>query len=81
MGIEKIDFIANHIPEMVCHLDPNFLCSSTKTTRQFLGLPTDSFPRLRIIAFRRLVPIRKLNEKHMLCDLAVALILTPRLYL
>ena len=28
---EGIDFIGNHILEMVCHLDPNFLCSLTKT--------------------------------------------------
>ena len=63
---EKIDFIGNHIPEMVCHLDPNFLCSSTKTIRQFLGLPTDGSRRLRIIVFRRLLPIRKLKEKDML---------------
>ena len=26
---EKIDFIGNHIPEIVCHLDPNFLRSSS----------------------------------------------------
>ena len=63
---EKIDFIGNHIPEMIFHLDPNFLCSSTKTIRQFLGLPTDGSRRLRIIAFRRLLPIRKLKEKDML---------------
>ena len=48
---EKIDFIGDHIPEMVCHLDPNFLCSSTKTIRQFLGLSTDGSRRLRLIAF------------------------------
>jgi len=63
---EKIDFIGDHIPEMVCHLDPNFLCSSTKTIRQFLGLSTDGSRRLRMIAFRRLLPIEKLEEKDML---------------
>ena len=63
---EKIDFIGNCIPEMVFHLDPDFLCSSIKTIRQFLGLPTDGFRRLCIIAFRRLQPIRKLKEKDML---------------
>ena len=63
---EKIDFIGNHIPEMVCHLDPNFLCSSTKTIRQFLGLSTDGSRRLRMIAFRRLLSIEKLKEKDML---------------
>jgi len=63
---EKINFIGNHIPEMVCHLDPNFLCSSTKTIRQFLHLSTDGSRRLRMIAFRRLLPIRKLKEKDML---------------
>ena len=63
---KKIDFIGNHIPEMVCHLNPNFLCSSTKTVRQFLGLPTDGSRRLRIIAFRLLLPIKKLKEKDML---------------
>jgi len=63
---EKIDFIGDHIPEMVCHLDPNFLCSSTKTIRQFLGLSTDGSRRLRMIAFRRLLPIKRLKEKDML---------------
>jgi hypothetical protein len=55
---EKIDLIGNHIPEMICGVDPNFLCSSTKTIRQFLGLPTNNSRRLRIIAFRQLLPIR-----------------------
>ena len=50
---EKIDFIGNHIPEMVFHLDPNFLCSSTKTIRQFLSLSTDGSRRLRMIAYCR----------------------------
>ena len=63
---EKIDLIGNHIPEMVCHLDSNFLCSSTKTIRQFLGLSTDGSRRLRIIVFRRLRPIKELKEKDML---------------
>jgi len=63
---EGIDFIGDHIPEMVCHLDPNFLCSSTKTIRQFLGLSTDGSRRLRMITFRRLVPIKRLKEKDML---------------
>jgi len=63
---EKIDFIGNHIPEMVCHLDPDFLWSSTKTVRQFLGLPTDGSRRLRIIVFRRLLPIKELKENDML---------------
>ena len=63
---EKIDFIGNHIPEMVCHLDPDFLCSSTKTIRQFLGLPTNGSRRLRMITFRWLLPIKRLNEKDML---------------
>ena len=62
----NIDFIKNHIPEVVCHRDPNFLCSSTKTIRKFLGLPTDGCRRLRIIAFRRLQSIMKLKEKEML---------------
>ena len=49
---EKIKLISNHIPEMVYHRDPNFLCSSTKTICQFFGLPIDG-PRLpRIIGFR-----------------------------
>ena len=63
---EKVDFIGNHIPEMVCHRDPNFLCSSTKTIRQFLGLRTGGSRRLRIIVFRRLRPIKELKEKDML---------------
>ena len=62
----KIDFIKNHTPEIVCHRDPNFPCSSAKTIRHFLGLPTDGSRRLRIIAFRRLQPITKLKEKEML---------------
>ena len=37
---KKIDLIGNHIPEMVCHLDPDFLYSPTKTIRGFLGLST-----------------------------------------
>ena len=57
-----VELIRNHIPEMICHLDPKFLCSSTKTIRQFLGLPTGGSCRLRIIAFRRLVSIKKLKE-------------------
>jgi hypothetical protein len=63
---EKIDLISNHIPEMICHLDPNFLCSSTKTIREFLGLPTNGSRRLRVIVFRRLLSIKKLKEKDML---------------
>jgi hypothetical protein len=63
---EKIDFIGNHIPEMVCHRDPNFLCSSTKTIRQFLGLSTDGSRCLRVIGFRRLRSIKELKEKDML---------------
>ena len=62
----KIHFIGNHIPEMVCHRDPNFLCSSTKTIRQFLGLPTDGSRRLRVIVFRLLRPIKELKEADML---------------
>ena len=62
----KNDLIKKHIPEIVCHRDPNFPCSSTKTIRQFLGLPTDGCRRLRIIEFRRLQPITKLKEKEML---------------
>ncbi|KAF9643779.1 hypothetical protein BDM02DRAFT_3122947 [Thelephora ganbajun] len=48
---EKIDFIGNHILEMVCHWDLNFLCSLTKTTRQLLGIPTDGSHCLRVIVF------------------------------
>ena len=44
---EKIDRIDSHIPGMICYLDPNF--HSTKTIRQFLGLPTDGSRRLGII--------------------------------
>ena len=63
---KEIDFIGDHIPEIVCHWDPNFRCSSTKTIRHFLGLPTDGCRRLRMIAFRRLRPIWELKEKEML---------------
>lgn len=63
---KKIDLIGNHIPEMICHRDPNFLCSSTKTIRQFLDLPTDGARCLRVIVFRRLRPIKELKEKDML---------------
>ena len=62
---QQIDFIGKHIPEMICHQDPNFLCSSTRTIRQFLGLPTDGSRHLRVIAFRRLRSIKELNEKDM----------------
>jgi len=62
----KTHFIGNHIPEMVCHQHPNFLCSSTKIIRQFLGLPTDSSRRLRVIVFRLLRPIKELKERDML---------------
>ncbi|KAF9643788.1 hypothetical protein BDM02DRAFT_3151168 [Thelephora ganbajun] len=51
---------------MVCHRDPKFLCSSTKTIRQFFGLATDGSRCLRIIVFRRLRPIKELKEKEML---------------
>jgi len=63
---KKIPFIGNHIPEVVCHRDPNFLCSSTKTIRQFLGLPTDGSRSLRVIVFGLLRPIKELKEKDML---------------
>jgi len=63
---KKIDFICNHIPEMVCHLNPNFLCSSTKTVCQLLGLPTDASRCLCIVVFQLLLPIKKLKEKDML---------------
>jgi hypothetical protein len=63
---EKIDLIGNHIPKMVCHRDPSFLCSSTGTIRRFLGLSTNGSRRLRIIAFRRLQPINELKENGML---------------
>ena len=62
----KIPFIRNRIPEMVCHRDPNLLGSSTKTIRQFLGLPTDGSRRLRVIVFGLLRPIRELKESDML---------------
>ena len=62
----KIDFIGNYIPEVVCHRDPNFLRSSTKTIRQFLGLPTNGSRRLRVIVFRLLRPIKELKERYML---------------
>ena len=35
---EKINI---HTPDMICHLDPNLLCSLVEVIRQFLGLPTD----------------------------------------
>ena len=62
----KIPFIRDHIPEMVCHRDPNFLGSSTKTIRQFLGLPTDGSRRLRVIVFGLLRSIKELKERDML---------------
>ena len=63
---ENIAFIGNHIPEMVCHKDPIFVGSSTRTIRGFLGLSTEGSRRLRVIVFRRLVPIWELKEKEML---------------
>ena len=59
----KIDLI---IPEMDCHLDPNFLCSPTMDVRQCLGFSTDGSGHLRIIFFRDLQPIDELKEKDML---------------
>ena len=63
---ETIKFIGDHIPYTVCHRDPKFLCSSTKTIRQFLGLPIDGSRCLCIIVFRRLQSIKELKEKDML---------------
>ena len=63
---EKIAPIGNHIPEMVCHKDPIFVGSSTRTIRGFLGLSTEGSRRLRVIVFRRLVAIRELEERDML---------------
>ena len=62
----KIAFIRDHIPKMVCHRDPNFLCSSTKTIRQFLGLSTDNSHHLCVIIFGLLRPIKELKERDML---------------
>lgn len=62
----KTDFIGNHIPEIVCHRDPEFLCSSTKMIRRFLGLPTGGCRRLRVFAFGALELITELKEKDML---------------
>lgn len=61
----KIDLIGDHIPDMVCRLDPTWICSSTRTIRQFLGLPTEKSRSLHIIVFRRLRPIGTLKEKQM----------------
>ena len=61
----KIDLIDNYIPEVVSHLDPSFLCSSTKTMRGFLGLCTDGSRCLRMITFRLLLLIKKLKEMDM----------------
>ena len=63
---EENEFIKNHIPEIVCHRDPEFLCSSTGTIRQFLCFPTGSCRILRMIASRRLQPIKELKEGDML---------------
>jgi hypothetical protein len=63
---KRIDFTCNLIPEMVCHRDPNFLCSSTGPICRFLGLSADDSRRLRVITFRRPLPIRELKEKDML---------------
>jgi len=62
---EKVDSIGNRIPEMVCHPDPNFLCSSTKTVRKCL--PTDGSRRALIIIFRCLQPVG--SQKRMICSL------------
>ena len=63
---EEISLIGDHIPKMICHGDPDFLCGSTKTIRQFLRLPTNGSRRLRVIVFERLRPIKSLNERDML---------------
>ena len=62
----EIALIGDHLPDVVCHLDPTWICSSTKAIRQFLGLPTDGARTLRIIVFRRLRPIGTLKEERML---------------
>ena len=62
---KKIDLIGNHIPEMACHLDPDFLYSSTKTMREFLSLCTNGLRCLRMITFRLLLPTKKLKEIDM----------------
>jgi hypothetical protein len=63
---EETDLVRNHIPDMVCYLDPTWMCSSTKTIRHFLDLPTEGSRVLRIIVFRRLTAINALKEEQML---------------
>lgn len=63
---KTIKLIGNHIPEVTSHQDLNFPCSTTKTMREFLSLPTNGSHHLRIIAFRRLRPMTELNEQDIL---------------
>jgi hypothetical protein len=63
---EDIEFIGDHIPEMVCHPNLDFLCSSTRATHQLLGHPTDNSCRLRVVLSRRLRPIKEPKEEDML---------------
>ena len=60
---KKIGLIGNQIPEVICYLNQNFLCSPTKAIRQSPRPPTDGYYRLRIIAFQQLLSIKKLKEK------------------
>jgi hypothetical protein len=63
---EGIDLIENHIPDMVCYMDPTWISSSTKIIRKFMGLATKGSRTLCVIVFRRLRPINMLKEKEML---------------
>jgi hypothetical protein len=62
----ETDLIRGHIPDMVCYMDPTWLCSSTKTIRRFLGLATKGSRTLCVIVFRRLRPIDTLREEEMI---------------
>lgn len=59
---KKIDFIGHYIPEIVRHLDLNSLCSQ-RPPASFSDPPTNGSRRLRIIAFRWLVPASASKEK------------------
>src|SRR5258708_16797712 len=63
---ERNELVKDHIPTVHGHLDPPYITCSTRFIREFLGLEVDGERVLRVIAFRRLVEIKYLDEGHML---------------
>lgn len=60
------NLVKDHIPTVVGHLEPAYFTCSTRPIRQFLGLDFTGERVLRVIAFRRLLEIKFLDEEDML---------------